>query len=168
MNGWLIDTNVVSALRTASPRDDLAAWFSGPSVANIFFSAVCLMELRYGAELAGGEKGRSLSRWIEDFVQRWFADTTLPVGDLTLLTWRRLLQRLRQSGKTIGEPDSLIAATALEHGLCVLTRDVRAFVACEVPVLNPWTREVHLPGQTSVKLQKASLAEALRALRRTR
>lgn len=155
-------------MRSARPGDPTVDWLRQQPRDGQYFSAVSLMELRYGAELAGGVKGEDLSRWIAEHVLQWFVGATLSIGDETLLIWRRLLQRLRQAGKPIGEPDSLIAATALEHNLILVTRDVRAFVACEVPVLNPWTQELHPPGRSPLKLRGASLDEALRALRRTR
>jgi hypothetical protein len=168
MSGWLIDTNVISALRTAPSRDAVAVWFNRQPQDDLHLSAVCLMEMRFGAELAGGAKGRDLAEWIDAFVDTWFGAATLPVGDETLLVWRRLLHRLRKAGKTIGEPDSLIAATALEHGLIVVSRDTKAFSSCDVPVLNHWTLDFTPPGRATRRLSTGSLAEALRGLRRTR
>src|ERR1043165_3626226 len=62
----------------------------------------------------------------------------LDIDEDILLKWRLLIEAGRKSGHTFGEPDALIAATALHHGLTVVTRDTREYERANVPVLNPW------------------------------
>ncbi len=67
-----------------------------------------------------------------------FAGRILPVTEDILLTWRTLMEEGRKTGHTYSHPDLLIAATALHHGLTVVTRDRSDFDKAGVPVFNPW------------------------------
>ena len=67
-----------------------------------------------------------------------FGERVLEVSEDVLLRWRLIVEKGRKGGYTFSHPDVLIAATALHHGLTVVSRDVRAFEAAGAPVLNPW------------------------------
>ena len=68
-----------------------------------------------------------------------FAGRVLPITEEIMLKWRVLLEGGRKHGHTFSEPDLIIAATALHHGLTVVTRDTNEYEMANVPVLNPWT-----------------------------
>lgn len=166
--GWLVDTNVVSEMRL--PRADalVREWIKNQDYTTLNTSAVVLMELRFGVETAPDAKRPILESWIEGFVLQWFGPRILPADDAALLTWRRMMEAVKRQGSVSAAPDLLIAAQAQNYGLVVASRDIRMFSAAGVPVFNPWTWELHAPGRTPIKLPAGSLAEALRALRRTR
>jgi predicted nucleic acid-binding protein len=67
-----------------------------------------------------------------------FAGRILPVTEEILLKWRQLMEKGRKIGHTYSHPDLLLAATAILHGLTVVTRDRSDFDQAQVPVLNPW------------------------------
>jgi predicted nucleic acid-binding protein len=67
-----------------------------------------------------------------------FAQRVLPVSEDIMFKWRLLVEEGRKSGHTFSQPDLIIAATALEHGLTVVSRDTADYEKARVPVLNPW------------------------------
>jgi toxin FitB len=67
-----------------------------------------------------------------------FNDRVLPVAEDTMFRWRVLMEEGRKIGHTFSQPDLIIAATALRHGLTVVTRDRSDFDKARVPVFNPW------------------------------
>jgi hypothetical protein len=67
----------------------------------------------------------------------WFADRILDVDEDVILAWRRLVAAGKAANHTFAQPDLFIAATAVVHDLCVVTRNVDDFVRAKVPVLNP-------------------------------
>jgi toxin FitB len=67
-----------------------------------------------------------------------FAQRVLPVSEDIMFKWRLLVEEGHKSGHTFSQPDLIIAATALEHGLTVVSRDTADYEKARVPVLNPW------------------------------
>ena len=133
---YLLDTGVVFELRKArAGRTDagFANWAAGLSRQNLFISAITLLELDNGAARVGrGDKaaGHALREWIDTQVLSAFEGRILPV-DIAVV--RRRGQLPYSDAR-----DGLIAATAVEHGLTLATRNTAAFKAGRVKVLNPW------------------------------
>ena len=137
---YLLDTNVVSELRKArSGKADVgvAAWAAGAPAASLFISVVTVQELEIGvllAERRDPPRGAILRGWLEDHVLPAFTDRILPV-DVAVAR--------RGASLHVPDPrpirDALIAATALVHGLCVVTRNVSDFERTGAQVLNPWS-----------------------------
>lgn len=139
MRGWLIDTNVLSEARRPRPDERVIAFMSRHESGSYFVSTVTFAELRYGIErLDDLEHRAGLRLWLDHVLRPQFASTTLDVSEEVILRWRLLLQAGRRAGMAFPPPDLLIAATALVHGMTVVTRDVRHFAATGAPVLNPW------------------------------
>jgi len=134
---FLLDTNVVSELRRTRRTDpNVAAWAESVPQEDTFLSAVTILELELGAlRLArrDGDRGRAIHRWIHDRVLPAFADRILAVDT-------DVARRCAQLHVPNPRPyrDSLIAATALVHGLIVATRNRIDFEIMAVPLLNPW------------------------------
>jgi toxin FitB len=134
---FLLDTNVVSELRRARRTDpNVAAWAESVPQEDMFLSSVTILELEMGAlRLArrDGDRGRAIQRWIQDRVLRAFADRILAVDTA-------VARRCAPLHVPHPRPyrDSLIAATALVHGLVVATRNRADFEPMAVPILNPW------------------------------
>jgi predicted nucleic acid-binding protein len=136
---FLLDTNVISELRKAGDgKADarVAAWISSVDAGTFYLSAVTLMELELGTLLLERRdpiQGAGLRAWMDGHVLPEFADRTLPVDSEVALRCARL-----HVPDPRPERDALIAATALTHGMTVVTRDVADFEPTGVRVLNPW------------------------------
>ncbi len=134
---YLLDTNVVSELRRPERTDpNVRTWASVTTADPQWLSVVTVLELEKGTllmERRDAKQGGILRRWLELEVLRSLAGRILPV-DLAIA---RRCARLHVPDPR-PERDALIAATALEHGLTVVTRNVGDFQALGVPVLNPW------------------------------
>lgn len=139
--GWLLDTNVISELRRAARWNrQVIAWADSVASSLCFVSIVTIAEIRFGIEGVGDMTFRAaLEAWLDQGVRVWFGTRILPVDEQVLLTWRRLVTAGQKAKYTYSQPDSLIAATALAHGLVVVTRNVAAFERAGVPLLDPWT-----------------------------
>ena len=139
MTGWLLDTNVLSELRRPRPNTRVLHFVSNHSAEQFYVSAATLAEIRFGIEqVEDASKRRLLMQWLEQTVRPLFGERALDIDEEILLRWRFIIEGGRKSGHTFGEPDALIAATALHHGLTVVTRDTREYERANVPVLNPW------------------------------
>jgi hypothetical protein len=138
--GWLIDTNVVSELRKG-PRCNRSVWAWAERVPKVacYFSRVSLAEIRFGIERAPDPGFRAeLEAWLRDGVLAWFADRILDVNERVLIRWRWLVWEGQKIGYTYQQPDALLAATALEFGLGVVTRNIEDFERAGIRLLNPW------------------------------
>ena len=140
MTGWLLDTNVLSELRRRSPSPAVVQFVSAHSLDRLYVSEVTFAEIRFGIELVPEPERRAeLRQWLDHHLRPMFAHRVLAITEDILLQWRLIIERGRQSGHTFSHPDVLIAATAAQHGLTVVTRDTRDFVAAGVAVLDPWS-----------------------------
>ena len=143
MTGWLLDTNVLSELRRPKPERKVLEFVGGQPLDLLYVSAVTLAEIRFGIELVA-EPGRraELNDWLDDWlankVRPMFEQRVLPISEDLMFKWRLLVEDGRKVGHTFSQPDLIIAATALHHGLTVVTRDVSDYQKARAPVLNPW------------------------------
>lgn len=80
-----------------------------------------------------------LNHWLSHKLRPMFDQRVLPVSEDVMFKWRLLVEDGRKTGHTFSQPDLIIAATALDHGLTVVTRDAGDYRRARVPVLNPWT-----------------------------
>ena len=140
MSGSLLDTNVLSELRRASPNRKVTAFVAGEPLDRLFVSVVTFAEIRFGIELVADPARRSdLVLWLDNKLRPMFDGRSLDVTEDVLLKWRLLIEAGRKRGHTFSHPDVLIAATAAHHVATVVTRNVDEFEAAGVAVLNPWT-----------------------------
>lgn len=134
---YLLDTNVVSEMRRrARMAPAVAAWAAQVRPIDLYLSVITVMELETGARLVGRrdpEQGRRLVAWIERQILRAFDGRILPID---LAVARRCAALHVPNPRPIN--DALMAATALDHRLAVVTRNVRDFDGTGVTVLNPW------------------------------
>jgi predicted nucleic acid-binding protein len=136
---YLLDTNVISELRKArSGKADpnVAAWARSVPAASLFLSVIVIQELEIGvlaAERHDAMKGPILRTWLHESVLPNFSERILIVDTAVAL---------RSAALHVPDPrpirDGLIAATALVHGMSVVTRNVTDFEPTGVPVINPW------------------------------
>ena len=134
---YLLDTNVLSELRRTSPDPGVATWFSQRPPATLHLSVLTLGEIRKGIEgvLDEGRK-QTLIDWLETDLPTFFTGRILDVDGAVADRWGRLVAAAGRSLPTI---DSLLAATALEHDLVLVTRNTKDFAGLPVEAFNPWT-----------------------------
>lgn len=138
---YLLDTNVLSELRKAKAgKADkrVAAWAAGVPAANLFLSVVTVQEIEIGVllvERRDASQGAVLRTWLDDHVLPAFEDRVLPVDTAVAR---------RSAGLHVPDSrpvrDSLIAATALVHGLTLVTRNVADFERTGVRLVDPWKK----------------------------
>jgi len=139
VTSWLLDTNVLSELRRPRPAEKVVAFVASQPLESLHVSAVTLAEIRFGIELVADAGRRAeLNDWLMHKVRPMFAQRILPVSEDIMFKWRLLVEEGRKSGHTFSQPDLIIAATALEHGLTVVSRDTADYERARVPVLDPW------------------------------
>jgi len=132
---WLVDTNVLSELSRRTPDPRVVAWLTRHEDL-LWVSVLTLGELEKGlARVEEPSRRTRLRRWIRNEVPTWFADRILPIDRDVAVRWGKLTGEMRDPMPAI---DSLLAATALVHGLEIATRNIADFTASGVPVLNPW------------------------------
>lgn len=140
MTGWLLDTNVLSELRRPRPDPKVLRFVSGQSLDLLYVSVVTFAEIRFGIELLQDAGRRmELNDWLTNVLRPMFDERVLDITEDIMLKWRLLVEEGRKTGHTFAQPDLLIGATALEHGLTVVSRNTADFEKANVPVLNPWT-----------------------------
>ena len=136
---YLLDTCVVSELSRPRPNPGVVAWMSEADVASLHLSAITIGEVRRGAlRLPIGKRRTSLSAWSERLRQS-FSGHVLPIDESVALRWAEIAARAEQSGRPGSFADGLIAATALDRGLTLVTRNMTDFDPFGVSLLNPWT-----------------------------
>jgi len=139
VSGWLIDTNVISELRRPRPEPRVVRFVSEKPLEDLFVSSVTLAELRFGIEsVADLGKRAELHDWLAHKVRPMFERRVLQVSEDVIVKWRVLVEEGRKVKHTFSQPDLFIAATALHHGLTVVSRDVDGFRTARATVLNPW------------------------------
>jgi len=133
---YLLDTNVVSELARAQPARAVLQWLDQAPYETIHLSVLTQGELRHGIErLPAGSRKEHLRAWLDRDLPAWFGDRLLPVDALVADRWGRLAADSRRSLPTV---DSLLAATALHHGLGLVTRNTGDFRYPGLVVINPW------------------------------
>jgi len=133
----LLDTNVLSELRRPRADDAVREWIRAQPVATLAISVITVMELEIGVrrvERRDPGQGQGLRQWLDQRVLAAFRERILPI-DVEVAR--------RASALHVPDPaperDTLIAATALVHGLTVATRNVAAFAPTGVPLVDPWS-----------------------------
>lgn len=136
---YLLDTCVVSELSRPRPDSSLVAWMSEADVVSLHLSVITIGEVRRGTlRLPVGKRRTSLSGWSEKLRQS-FSGRVLPIDESVALRWAEIAARAEQAGRPGSLADGLIAATALDRGLTLVTRNVTDFEPFGVSLLNPWT-----------------------------
>ena len=134
----LLDTCVISELRKADINPRLKELIDVIDEKDLFISVISLGELVKGISLLDeGQRKRELLSWIGGF-ERTFADRILHVDQETAHIWGEVTAKTQKAGKIVPACDGLIAATALKHGLHLLTRNSTDFAPTGVLIINPW------------------------------
>ncbi len=138
MTGWLLDTNILSELRRLKPEPKVVAFVAAQALDLLYVSSVTLAEIRFGIELVADARRRAeLNAWLAHKLRPMFEQRVLPVSEDVMFQWRVIVEDGRKTGHTFSQPALIIAATALHHGLTVVTRDTSDYERARVAVLNP-------------------------------
>ncbi len=139
MTGWLLDTNILSELRRPKPEPRVLAFIGAQPLEQLYVSAVTFAEIRFGIErVADASRRAELNDWLAHKVRPMFDGRVLAVTEDVMFKWRLLVEEGRKVGHTFSQPDLIIAATALCHGLTVLSRDTSDYARARAPIVNPW------------------------------
>lgn len=139
MKGFLLDTNILSELRRPRPEAKVVAFVSAQALESLFVSAVTFAEIRFGIErIADLHQRSALTDWLNLELRPMFENRVLPVSEDVMFKWRLLVEEGRKAGHTFPQPDLIIAATAMHHGLTVVTRDTGGYDKTGVALVNPW------------------------------
>ncbi|MEO0532481.1 MAG: type II toxin-antitoxin system VapC family toxin [Cyanobacteria bacterium P01_A01_bin.123] len=139
MNGWLLDTNIVSELRKPRCHPAVKAWSESQPPQSFYLSTITLAEIRFGiCQVTDSTFAAELTHWIDNILRPWFTARILNIDEETILIWRQMLEQGRKRGYTFSQPDLFIAAIARQHNLCVATRNVKDLLESGVAVFNPF------------------------------
>lgn len=136
----LLDTNVVSEWTKPRPNPGVVAWLAEADEDRVFISVITLAELRHGIErIAAGRRRNRLDEWLRDELPLRFEGRALPVDVAVADAWGRVMARGEAAGRPMGTMDAFIAATAIAHGLTLVTRNAADFAGTVKAIVNPWT-----------------------------
>ena len=140
MNGYLVDTNVLSEFaRPQQPDPKVKKWLEAADPRSLFASVVTWGELRKGIESKSPAQRRpGLEQWLERDLRDWFQSRLLPVTKTIADRWGILAGQSKLKGKALTMADGIILATALEHDLIIVTRNVKDFAGYGASIFNPW------------------------------
>lgn len=142
MNGFLLDTNVISELVKARPEPRVTAWIGATDESLLHLSVLTLGEIRKGiAAVAQASRRVVLEAWLETELRLRFADRILAVDEAVADRWGLIAGRAQAQKAAIPVIDGLLAATALHHNLILVTRNAQDVIRTSVPVFNPWETE---------------------------
>ncbi len=139
MNGWLLDTNVLSELNRPRPDTKVVAFVGAQPLDRLFVSTVALAEIRFGIEQVTDPSRRAgLHHWLTYQVRPMFDGRVLAISEDVMVAWRLMVEEGRKARHTFPQPDLIVAATAAVHGLTIVTRNRADFVQAGARVFNPW------------------------------
>ncbi|HEU4390937.1 MAG TPA: type II toxin-antitoxin system VapC family toxin [Blastocatellia bacterium] len=139
MIGFLLDTNCISELVSRRPEPRVVQWFEAADEELLYLSVLTFGEIRKGvALLAQGRKRTRLETWLELDLKARFSGRILQVDSGVADRWGVLAAAAKRKGRPLAVIDGLLAATALEHNLTIVSRNAGDFAQAQVAVLNPW------------------------------
>lgn len=136
---YLLDTCVLSEFIKPKPERKVIDWLNSVEAERVFLSAVTIGEIQFGISNRPASNRRTeLEVWLNVSLTEQFAGRILPLDADTFVTWGQMTARQRRQGEPMGVMDSLIAATALQYKMVLVTRNVADFKSTVLSILNPW------------------------------
>jgi predicted nucleic acid-binding protein len=141
VSGFLLDTNVISELVKPRPAATVTAWIESTDESLLYLSVLTLGEIRRGIAVFPQSRRRAtLEAWLDKDLRARFEDRILAIDQEVADRWGLLTAAARNSGIVLPVIDGLLAATALEHNLTLVTRDTGQIPSMGVAVFNPWEK----------------------------
>lgn len=135
---YLADTNAVSEFKKRLPNQNVLDWFAAQTEESLFLSVITIGEIEKGiAKILDPNRKAKYETWLDNLIIR-FDQRILPISVRVARCWGELYGTLQQAGRVLPNWDSLIAATALEYDLTIITRNEADFADTGVKVLNVW------------------------------
>ena len=136
---YLLDTCVISEFVKSDPNERLYAWLQCTDDTLMGISVLSLGEIQSGiARIPHGRRRQQLQVWLNEELIPRFDSRLLPVDLADTLRWGSLTGAAKTRGETLPVMDALLAATAFNHRLILVTRNTKDFISCDIPLLNPW------------------------------
>jgi toxin FitB len=136
---FLLDTNVVSEWVKPRPNVGVVEWLTNIDESYVYISVITLMELRQGIDCMTASARRTrLDSWLRDDLPHRFEGRMLPIDDVLADTAGALIARNKRAGRPMSAMDALIGATAIAHGLKLVTRNVTDFRFPDDMIIDPW------------------------------
>ena len=150
MRGFLLDTNVLTALRRPADNPSVVDFIRAQPADHLHTSEVTVAEIRFGIELVQDPSRRAdLQLWLDRTMRPLFADRIHGVTEEVLVRWLLIDRDGRRRGHTYSQQDALVAGIAASDQLIVVSRDETHFVAAHVPTLDPWNARFFAADGTS-------------------
>lgn len=141
MSGFLLDTNIISELVKPKPEANVTEWIENTNESLLYLSVLTLGEIRRGiATLPQSRRRATLEAWLDKDLRSRFEDRILAIDQEVADRWGLLTAAARNNGIVLPVIDGLLAATALEHNLTLVTRDTGQIPSMGVVVFNPWQK----------------------------
>ncbi len=135
---YLLDTCVLSEYRQPKPNPEVLAYLESLNSLHFFISAITVGEITKGVKrLEDGKRKQAFEHWLNE-LESDYAGRILPVSTNVARLWGELLAKAHQQGIGLPAIDGLIAATAMHHGLHLITRNVNDFQSTGALLINPW------------------------------
>jgi predicted nucleic acid-binding protein len=139
VKGYLVDTNIPSELTRQQPDTRVADFIRKAGKENLFLSVMTIGEICKGIDLLPvSQKRTALEGWLDIEVRAWFAGRILPITEAIAEHWGHLAAATKKQGITLAVVDGVIAATAMEHDLTLVTRNTKDYAGLSISILSPW------------------------------
>jgi predicted nucleic acid-binding protein len=137
---YLLDTNFLSEAARPRPDPGVLSWTRQQSPFDLFVSALSFGEIRKGIALRAPDARRAeIDAWLEITLPQQFQGRVLPVDEAIAVEWGRVAAEGRMKGRELPVIDGLLVATAIVHGMTLVTRNERDCAGRGASTLNPWT-----------------------------
>jgi len=140
LKGWLLDTNVIASLTSPGGAPTVKAWVATQDERTLYLSVITLAEYDKGIhQLPEGDPLRTRYTMNRDAIEARFGPRILPVSNAVMRRWGALAGRIKRETKHLPAViDTLLAATALESGLYLVTRNTKDVIRTGAAIFNPW------------------------------
>jgi len=142
---YLLDTCVISELIKKIPEQKVMVWIDSQDELDLYLSVITFGEIQKGiSRLDDQVKKQKIQFWLEELKERFYG-RILGLDLDTLLIWGKTTGKLSKNGLGVPSIDALLAATATQHKLCLVTRNTDDFKHCEMQLFNPWIKKTQIP-----------------------
>lgn len=136
---YILDTNVISELVASRPNPKVIEWIQTVDSNQVYLSVIAIGEIKKGIEkLPDSDRKATLEHWLQEDLLAQFENQLLPIDEQTMLMWGKLVAQLETIGRPISAIDSLLAATTLQWGYILVTRNAAHFQDTGIELFNPW------------------------------